>query len=134
MLDERRVRRMAKLASYEAKEGKEDIDISAYYKKDYVSMNTWKSVLWVTTGYLFIVMLVMISSLEQLMESITITSLILIAVAVLVGYVLSLIIYLNVSKYFYRKQHDEARERVKEYCHGLLMLEKLYEKENVENE
>ena len=39
MLNERRVKHMVKLASYESKRGKEDMKINSYFKKDYVSFN-----------------------------------------------------------------------------------------------
>ena len=51
MLDKRKVRLMTKLALYEQKEGREDMKISAYYKKDYISMKTVATILWTTVGY-----------------------------------------------------------------------------------
>lgn len=131
MLDEKRVRRMTRLASYEAKEGKEDIEISMYFKKDYIGLNHIKSLLWVTIGYVFLVALLGITFLEVLMENFTIGKLIAIVSIVLVLYIVLMILYGIWTKKFYRRKHDEARERVKRYCHHLLMLEKLYEKENL---
>ncbi len=132
MLDERRVRRMAKLASYEAKEGKKDIEVSMYFKKDYVSLNFIKTLLWITVGYILAVALVGVTCLEVLMENVTMGKIIGIVLIVLVVYVLLMILYSVLTKKFYRRKHDEARGRVKRYCHDLLMLEKLYEKETVE--
>ncbi len=131
MLDERRVRRMTRLASYETKEGKEDIEISMYFKKDYIGLNHIKSLLWITIGYGLIVALVGITFLEVLMENFSIGKLIVIVSIVLVLYIAFMILYSIWTKKFYRRKHDEARERVKRYCHNLLMLEKLYEKENL---
>ena len=131
MLDEKRVRRMTRLASYEAKEGKEDIEISMYFKKDYVGLNHIKSLLWVTIGYVFLVALLGITFLEVLMENFTIGKLIAIVSIVLALYIILMISYGIWTKKVYRRKHDEARERVKRYCHHLLMLEKLYEKENL---
>ena len=37
MLNEERIRLMTKMASYEAREGKEHMPIKQYYRKDYVS-------------------------------------------------------------------------------------------------
>ena len=48
MLNEKRVKHMVKLASYEEKGGTEEIKISSYFRKDYVSFNVLVSLLWVT--------------------------------------------------------------------------------------
>ena len=132
MLDEKRVRRMTRLASYESKEGKKDIEISMYFKKDYIGLNHIKSLVWVTIGYVLLVALMGITFLELLMENFSIGRLIVIVAIVLVLYIVLMVSYGIWTKKFYRRKHDEARERVKRYCHHLLMLEKLYEKENLE--
>lgn len=132
MLDERRVRRMAKLASYESKEGKEDIEISMYFRKDYVSVNVLKTMLWVTVGYVIAAVLVLLGSLESLMESVTIGMIVALLAGVIVGYIAVMAGFFFGAKKFYWKKHEAARERVKRYCHDLIMLEKWMEKENEE--
>ena len=42
---------MTRLALYEQNEGREDMKISAYYKKDYVSMKMIATFIWTTVGY-----------------------------------------------------------------------------------
>ena len=132
MLDERRVRRMTKLASYEAKEGKEDIKISAFFRKDYISLNVISTLLWVTVGYLLAAVLVVLACLENLMESFAIAKLIGLGAIILIVYVVMMVLYNAMARKYYRRRHEEARERVKVYCHDLMMLEKLYEKEGIE--
>ena len=132
MLNEKRVKRMTRLASYESKEGKKDIEISMYFKKDYIGLNHLKSLLWITIGYVLLVALVGITFLETLMENFDIVKLIGIVSIVLIVYISLMVSYGIWTKKFYRRKHDEARGRVKKYCHDLLMLEKLYEKENLE--
>ncbi len=132
MLDERRVRRMARLASYESKEGKEDIEISMYFRKDYVSVNVLKTLLWVTVGYVIAAAFVLLGSLESLMESVTIGLVVLLLAGLIVGYIVVLVGFFIGAKKFYWKRHEASRERVKRYCHDLIMLEKWMEKENEE--
>lgn len=48
MLDKRKIRLMIKMASYEKQGAEEDLKISSYYKKDYVSMNVWATAIWFT--------------------------------------------------------------------------------------
>ena len=55
MLDKRKVEVMTRLAFYEQTEGKEDFKVSEYYRRDYSSLHTICSILWVTIGYLCLV-------------------------------------------------------------------------------
>lgn len=131
MLDEKKIRRMTKLASYETKEGKEEIDISTYYRKDYVSVNVLRTLLWVTLGYVIAVALLCIANLEVLIENITLGKIITLAVGVIVLYLILMVAYGVGASRHYKRKHNKARDRVKEFCHGLFLLEKMYEKENM---
>ena len=51
MLDKRKIRLMTRAAIYEKNYGEEDFKISSYYKKDYSSLNTWVTLIWITVGY-----------------------------------------------------------------------------------
>ena len=51
MLDKRKIRLMTKAAIYEKEYGDEDLKITSYYKKDYSSLNTWITLIWITAGY-----------------------------------------------------------------------------------
>ena len=42
MLDEKKVKLMTRLAFYEQTQGKEDFKVSAYYIKDYASIDVYK--------------------------------------------------------------------------------------------
>ena len=58
MLDKRKIRLMIKMASYEKQGAEEDLKISSYYKKDYVSMNVWATAIWFTIGYAIVAALI----------------------------------------------------------------------------
>ena len=51
MIDKRKVRLMTRAAIYEKRYGEEDIKITGYYQKDYSSLNTWITLIWVTAGF-----------------------------------------------------------------------------------
>ena len=51
MIDKRKVRLMTRAAIYEKKYGEEDIKITDYYQKDYSSLNTWITLIWITVGF-----------------------------------------------------------------------------------
>ena len=68
MLDKRKIRLMIKMASYEKQGAEEDLKISSYYKKDYVSMNVWATAIWFTIGYAIVAALIAFCTLEQILE------------------------------------------------------------------
>lgn len=129
MLDEKRVKLMVKLASYESKEGKRDLKVSSYFRRDYTSFNVLCTLLWTTIGYVLIVGLAGIAFLEQLLDNFTMKNLIMLGVGIIIGYVFVIIVYCVISRKFYKKKHYEARQRVKKFNHNLLILNRLYEKE-----
>ena len=126
MLNEERVKLMVQLASYEQKEGKEDFKVSSYYKKDYVSFHRLA-----TMGYAMVAGLIGIAYMDQVLEELTLVKAIILVAVILIIYVIVLVAYWIASGRFYQKKHSEARTRVKKYSHNLLVLNKLYEKENM---
>ena len=66
MLDERKVKLMTKMALYEQKEGKEDFKVSAYYRKDYASVHTIYSILWMTVGYILLIVLIGFAAMDYI--------------------------------------------------------------------
>ena len=51
-------------------------------------------------------------------------------IAVIIGYIITLIIYAAITYVIYNRKHQRARMRVKKYNHDLARLLKIYEKEN----
>lgn len=130
MLDKRKVRLMTSLALYEQNKGREDMKISAYYKKDYIGMKTVATILWTTIGYGCIALLIGLGGLNTWMEDLTMTRLLTFAVIAVVGYVVLLIVTIIVTRKIAGGKHRDARMRMKRYNHGLIRLLKIYEKEN----
>ena len=67
----------------------------------------------------------------QDLEELTLVKAIILVAVILIIYVIVLVAYWIASGRFYQKKHSEARARVKKYSHNLLVLNKLYEKENM---
>ncbi|WP_337606514.1 hypothetical protein [Claveliimonas sp.] len=132
MLDKRKVRLMTKLALYEQKEGREDMKISAYYKKDYISMKTVATILWTTVGYGCVILLIGLAAMNSLLENLTLTTMLVLAAVAVVAYVAALIVTILVTRKISSGKHRDARMRMKRYNHGLIRLLKIYEKENKE--
>ncbi|MEG1504748.1 MAG: hypothetical protein RR369_00200 [Lachnospiraceae bacterium] len=131
MLNEERVKLMTELAFYESKEGKEDFPISAYYRKDYASLRTLQTILWVTLGYVLAAALAAVAYMDVIMKHFNMTFVLILGGGVVLGYVLLVIIYAIIAHDFYQKKHNEARKNVKKYNRELLRLNKMYEKEKL---
>lgn len=130
MLDERRVKLMTRMASYEQNKGKEDFKISAYYRKDYVSLHRLYSFFWMTIGYVLVWALIILGGFDTWMEKLSLQLILILGLIAVVGYLIVLIVYLVAASEFYNKKHQDARMRVKKYNHDLTRLLKIYEKEN----
>lgn len=129
MLDKRKIRLMTKMAIYEKEHGEEDIKISGYYKKDYSSLNTWITLIWITAGYLLAAALFVLCGADAILEDLTFLKLLILIAVAAVAYFALLIIYGVGSGKFYRKKHTRAKQRVKKYYREISRLEKLYKKE-----
>ena len=66
MLNEKRVKHMVKLASYETKFGTEDLKVSTYFKNDYISLNLLFTFLWTTVSYALIIVLLGLTYMDLL--------------------------------------------------------------------
>lgn len=129
MLDKKRIRLMVKMSAYEKKNANEDLKISSYYRKDYASLNTLITVLWITVGYVILAGLYALCNLNTLLENLTITKLLLMA-AIAVGiYLILIIIYCVFAGNFYKKKYNKAKQRVKKYYRDLAQLGKMEMKE-----
>ena len=118
MLDKRKIRLMTRAAIYEKNYGEEDFKISSYYKKDYSSLNTWVTLIWITVGY-------------GLAEGITLAKLFVFAAVAIGAYVSLLIAYGIGAGSFYKNKHIKAKQRVKKYLRDLSRIEKINNKKEI---
>lgn len=129
MLDKNRIRLMTKMAEYEKTLAPDDLKISSYYRKDYTSINTLITAIWVTIGYALAAALVVFCSLDALLKDLTITKMVVIAAAIVGAYIILLVTYCVCAGSFYKGKHNRAKQRVKKYYRDLSRLGKLYMKE-----
>lgn len=128
MLDKRKIRLMTRTAIYEKKYGEEDLKITGYYQKDYVSLNVWITLIWMTVGYGLVGALLFAGCGESLVEGITIARMLIIA-AIVLGIYLSLVIIFAIGAgSFYKKRHKQAKQRMKKYMRDLSLMEKMNQK------
>lgn len=130
MIDEKKVKLMTRMAFYENSEGREDLKISAYYRKDYASLHMLYTIIWVTIGYGCLVLLMGMCMFDSLMASMSMGMLVILGTAVVIGYFVVVIAYAAAVRTACNKKHQKARMRVKKYNHDLARLLKIYEREN----
>ena len=128
MLDKRKIRLMTRAAIYEKRHGEEDLKVSGYYKKDYTSLNTWITIIWITVGYALSGGVLFLCYGDALLEGITIMRLFLYAAVALGAYLVLVIIYGIGAGNFYSKKHARAKQRGKRYMRDISRLEKMNNK------
>ena len=131
MIDKRKVRLMSRAAIYEKRYGEEDIRITGYYQKDYASLNTWITLIWITAGFMLVAGLLFLAGGEELLEGLTFVKLLLLAAIALAAYLALMIIYGIGAGSFYRKKHIQAKQRMKKYIRELSRLEKMNLKKEI---
>lgn len=129
MLNEKRVKHMIRLASYDEKSATEDLKINSYFKKTYVRFNVLISLLWVSLGYIALAGIAFITCMETILENPTLSMLIMLGGSFVIGYFIILIIFGCIAGSFYKKKYATAKQNVKKYTRDLQILEKMYESE-----
>lgn len=130
MLNEERVKHMVKLADYESKGGSEEIKISSYFKKDYISSNTLWSILWMTMAYGFVMGAIWLAIRDMITIELTQAHKFSIFILIFGIYLALFVVYTIKVRRFYKRKHARAYHRVKKYKENLMILEGLYEKED----
>lgn len=129
MLDKRRIRLMTRMSAYEKKYVNQDLKISTYYKKDYVSLNTLLTILWITVGYVIVAGLFALCNMDVILKNLDLSKLILLAGIAVGAYLILVILYGVCASSFYKMKHSRAKQRVKKYYRDLARLEKMEIKE-----
>ena len=129
MLDREKVELMTKLAFYEQNEGKEDLKINEYYRKDYTGYHTLCSILWVTVGYVAAVGLAVVAGLDFVVDNMSKGLLMKMVIAVAIGYFIVVVVYTVILRRTYNRRHRKARQRMRTFNYNLIKLLKMYDKE-----
>lgn len=129
MINEKKLRLMTRMAIYESNEGKEDLKINAYHKKDYASYQTIITLIWITVAYVIVVGIGIFAFLDILLEHMSVLVMILFAVSAIVGYMILAIAYgVGASKH-YKKKYDRSRQRIKLFRRDLVRMSRIYDRE-----
>ena len=133
MLNKDKIRLMCQCAMYEKGQGKEDLSINRYYQSDYVRLNTLKTLIGVTIGYILCFGLYLISRAEYYMKNIVGMDLMDFAGDVLKIYVVVLAVFLIISIVFYGWKYKNTQKRIGEYYKNLEEIQKMNDALDNEN-
>ena len=132
MVNNRKVRLMTKLAIYEKKEGKEDIKLSKYFRRDYVRLHLIYNIIAVTIGYLLVLALICAYQMEYLIKEAVRLDYIGIGKIILGIYIIILTVYIMASLVGYSLYYDRSRKKLAKYFRMLRRLRSIYQEEDGE--
>ena len=127
MLNEDKIRIMSRCAMYEKGQGKEALAVNRYYQGDYVRLNTLKTLIGVTVGFVLCFGLYLVLRAEYYMENIVGMDLMAFARNVLMYYVIVLVIFAVISIVFYGWKYTDTQKRVRWYYQDLKALAEMDE-------
>ena len=132
MLNNRKVRLMTRLAMYEQSEGKEDVRLSKYFRSDYVRLQTLKTVVAVTVGYLLVLLILIVYHSEYLIENAVTLDYRGMLVQFAGIYVAIVAVYVAFGTIGYMIKYRASRKKLAKYFRMLRRLRSLYREEDGE--
>lgn len=133
MLNHEKVKNMTKAAAYENGPGKKNIEISNYFRTDYMGLQLVKSAIAYTVSFCIMAALWASCVMEELMLEITKAGFLQSVLKVLIlMYVSGLILYQIVTYIHFSKKYQKAKSSVSGYSGYLKKIQKIYEKNNSE--
>ena len=129
MVNMRKVRLMTKLAIYEKKEGKEDIKLGKYFRRDFVRLKILHNIIAVTVGYLLVLAMIIAYQMEYLIREAVNLDYIGIGKTILGVYVIVVTIYVMTAMVGYGLYYDYSRKKLAKYFRMLRKLRSMYQEE-----
>ena len=132
MVNMRKVRLMTKLAIYEKKEGKEDIRLGNFFRRDYVRLKNLQNIVIVTIGYLLILGMIGTYRMEYLIKEAVNLDYVGIGKLILGVYVIIITIYVMIALVGYGLYYDYSRKKLSKYFRMLRLLRSMYQEEQTD--
>lgn len=129
MVNNRKVRLMTKLSIYENGKGKEDLELSKYFRRDYLRNGFLKTFVAVTIGFAFIVGLRILYKMEYIVSHAVVLNYQAI-ISQIVGLYLVLLTIFSMSGLVYGMIHyNRSRNRFSKYFRMLKRMRSFYKEE-----
>lgn len=130
MVNTRKVRLMTKLAIYEKREGKEDIYLGNFFRRDYVRMKILQNLIAVTIGYILVLLMIGAYQMEYLIREAVNLDYIGIGKAILGAYVIVVTVYVMGAMLGYSLYYDYSRKKLAKYYRMLRKLRSMYQEDD----
>ena len=129
MVNEERVKQLYKIASYEQNEEKRNRKVGQYYKSDYIGRQMIGSIFTGSIAFVCFAVLWMLSSWEDVLDSINNLEIVGIAIEMIIYYVLFMALYLVATYIVYSVRYEAGKKKMKIYMNDLKRMHKMYERE-----
>lgn len=129
MVDEKRLKAMIDLAMYEQGKGKEDLEISRFYSRDYISLGLLKNIVLITIAYIAVAAFVVVGNFENFAANISDMNVQPMLVGILICYLMVVGFFSVIVVVTRRIKYRNAVTRVKKYYKKLRELNDIYKEE-----
>ena len=130
MINKERTRLMTRLALYESRHGKKELQITRYFPGDYVTVQILWSFLCGTIAFVIVCGLYALYNIESLMLELFSMDILVFARNILIIYIIFMGLYLGICYSYISYRYNKYKRRVNKY---LLKLKELY-KHYVQND
>lgn len=131
MVREENVKLMSRIAIYEKRDGKREIPINNFYKKDYVRVNVLKTIVSATIVYVLVLALTAIYKMDYILANILKVDYRKLVFYLLVIYGIWILVYWSAARILYAKIYEDSRSNIIIYNHNLKKLQEAAQKEAV---
>ncbi len=129
MIDNRKVRLMTKLAMYETGEGKEDIKLNRFFRRDYLRKRMLVSFLATTIGFVFLVGLIVLFEMDYFVSNAVNMDYFMLIRRVVAVYIVLLAIDVMGSLVYGMLHYNKSRNKLAKYYRMLRHLQAYYKEE-----
>ena len=130
MVNEERLRHMIKMAAFDKNDGKACRPMAEYARKDYGSLQLLRSFVSGSLGFLLILLLWVLYSMEYIMQEINKMDIVGFLTSIGIKYLIFMVVYLIVTYVVYNTRYTAGRRKVKKYYSNLKSVNKIYARED----
>lgn len=132
VINEEKVRIMTKLAIYETTKGRKQLNISKYYKRDYVRYNMFKTIVASTLAFVILITIYVLVNAEEVMLWLNDADILHEAAKIGIIYLVFVVCYVLIARFVYAHKYEKVKPDVIQYNHNLKKLKEFYDREEKE--
>ncbi|MFI3213218.1 MAG: hypothetical protein R3Y24_07735 [Eubacteriales bacterium] len=132
MLNEEQIKLMTKVATYEKRGGKKHIEVSKYFRSDYIMMQMIKTIIAVTIAFGTVIGLYILYDFELLLEEVYDMDLLTLGQDMLIAYIVTMGVFILITYIVYSIRYQKTKLWLKRYHADLRKIAKFHGKEEKE--